>query len=84
MDRRERMKKLLDDLGGREAVINRLGRSDSTMKDWMARRAFAPWSYGAFAALGRERGVEIPLDLFGLSATDHWQPLDGQSPHEAA
>lgn len=66
------MRELLARLGGRALVCSRIGRSDSTMKDWMARGAFSPQAYGEFLRLAADCGELVDTDLFGLSWEDHW------------
>lgn len=74
------MNRLLADLGGKAVVCKAIGRTESTLRDWLSREAFSPMSYGKFLELGNAVRVHIPTDLFGVNAEKHWpEPVNRQS-----
>ena len=55
---------LIDALGGNRVVADLIGVGSSAVSNWRKHDKLPPRLYLQFAAIGRERGVDVPERLF--------------------
>lgn len=72
MERKDRIDRLIEELGGRQRVARLLDVSVSAIKRRIVMRALTPQWYPVLFREGARLGVDVPMDLFGTSGTNHW------------